>query len=255
MRLHYLSIMAVLFLGACTSQNKPIGLMGAMEEEIELVKSNMTDIQEIKIGNMTFYKGKIGKKDIVLSLSGIGKVNAAVTTTLLINKFNAKAIMFTGVGGAITNTLKVGDVVIGTNFIHYDVDLTAFGLELGRLSRETVWKYPADDKLVVLAIKTAQSILPNQKIIKGRVISGDVFVTDYKQKIYLANTFQAEALDMESSVVAHVAYKFGVPVVILRSMSDSMKGDEQEYQDLFKEIAKNSANILLNMINSPEFPY
>ena len=127
MQLQNLSIIVVLFFGACVSQKQSIGLMGAMEEEIEVVKSSMLDVKEIKIGQLVFYTGKINNRDIVLSLSGIGSVNAAITTTVLINHFNVKSIVFTGVSGAITNNLKVGDIVIGTNFIHYDVDHTIFG--------------------------------------------------------------------------------------------------------------------------------
>ena len=250
-------LVMLFYVTACSNQGtQPIGLMGAMEEEIEVVKSNMTAIKEIKVGDFVFYTGKINNRDVVLSLSGIGTVNAAITTTLLINKFNVKSIIFTGVSGAITNNLKVGDIVIGTNFIHYDVDHTVFGLEPGHISREDVWKYPADPKLISLAQNITKDLLSNQQVVLGRIASGDHFMKDKAPRFKIAQQFQADAMDMESASVAHVAYKFGVPVIIIRAMSNSTDGDDKEqYLKFFENAAKNSANILLKMVQSPEFPY
>ena len=256
MQLQNLSIIVVLFFGACVSQKQFIGLMGAMEEEIEVVKSSMLDVKEIKIGQLVFYTGKINNRDIVLSLSGIGSVNAAITTTVLINHFNVKSIVFTGVSGAITNNLKVGDIVIGTNFIHYDVDHTIFGLELGHISREDIWKYPTDLQLINLAQNITKTLCINQQVVLGKIISGDIFMKDKASRFNVAQKFQADAMDMESASVAHVAYKFNIPVVIIRSMSNRKEGDDKEqYLQFFKEAAKNSANVLINMINFVEFPY
>lgn len=251
-------LLLLLFCTSCadTNQDRPIGLMGAMEEEITLVKENMSDVKEIKIGQNIFYKGIVGNKKVVLSLSGIGTVNAAITTTLLADYFKVKSIVFTGVSGAITNNLEVGDIVLGTNFIHYDVDHTIFGLEPGHISREEVWKYPADEKLLTLAINTAQVVLPSQQVVKGRIISGDHFMKDKALRFEVAQKFQADAIDMESASVAHVAYKFGIPVVIIRAMSNSTKGDDKEqYLAFFENAAKNSANILVSMVKSSDFPY
>jgi len=163
-----------------------IGLLGAMSEEIELVKSQMKNISVIKLAGNIFYKGTIGNKNVILTKSGIGPVNASITTTLLISHFHTKSIIFTGVSGAIINDLKLGDIVIGTNFVYCDVDHTIFGLKLGQISREKIWQYPADQKLVYLAISIAQEILSNRQAIKGKIISEDVFITDRRTKINLA---------------------------------------------------------------------
>ena len=112
-----------------------IGIMGAMHEEIVELKAMMTDIDAIVLAEMTYFQGKLQGKDIVLVECGIGKVNSSICTTLLVNEFNIEKLIFTGVAGGIGNDIEVGDIVISTDLVQHDVDVTAFGLEYGVIPR------------------------------------------------------------------------------------------------------------------------
>lgn len=229
--------------------------MGAMPEEIQLIKLAMTNIQEIKVGQNVFYKGKLGVRTVILSLSGVGTVNAAMTTTLLITYFRVGAVVFSGVSGALSPHLQLGDIIIPNDFIQHNVDETALGVEIGRIHSEDIWQFPADENLCVLSLTHANKISIPQRISQGRIASGDIFVSSYQEKIKIANTFDAEAVDMESAVVAKVAYKFGIPLVIIRGISDTLNGNHEEFEASFEEIAKKPARILIDVVKDPQFPY
>jgi len=147
-----------------------IGIIGAMHEEIVELKNSMTNINEIQINNLKFYEGKLCSKDIVLVESGIGKVNAAISTTLLISQFKVEKIIFTGVAGAVNPKIKVTDIVIGTDLVESDMDVTAGGnYKLGEIPRMKSSYFKADPYLFTLAESVAIKLFGSDKVHKGRV--------------------------------------------------------------------------------------
>lgn len=221
-----------------------IGIIGAMEEEISVIKDFMSDITEIEVYNNIFYKGRLNNKDVVLVKSGIGMVNASLITTLLINKFDIKRIYFSGVAGSISKNIGVGDVVISTELMEYTFDATAFGYKKGEIPRMETSKFKPKE-----ALEEALEKLKYEKLYFGKIVSGDRFVSNVEEKTEIGKEFDALALDMESAAVAHVATVLGVDFLIIRSISDSLTDDAiMEYKEFVNVAAQNSKNIILKLI-------
>lgn len=226
-----------------------IGIIGAMHEEITELKSLMENIEEINLASFTYFTGKLENKDIVLVESGIGKVNSAVCTTLLLEKFNVKKLIFTGVAGGIGDNINVGDIVISTDLVQHDVDVSAFGLDLGVIPRMKNSFFEANKELRVLAKKSALKVFDQLKVREGRILSGDQFINGIEKIAWLKDTFKGEACEMEGASVAHVCELFDIPFVILRAISD--KANEEAKMDFAEFVhlaSKNSKEIVVNML-------
>ncbi|CAM3724108.1 5'-methylthioadenosine/S-adenosylhomocysteine nucleosidase [Mesobacillus thioparans] len=225
-----------------------IGIIGAMDEEVDLLRSKMADIEEINLAGSEFYNGKIDNQEVVLLKSGIGKVNAAMGTALLIEKFQPDVIINTGSAGGFHKELNVGDVVISTEVRHHDVDVTIFGYEYGQVPRMPAFFSP-DDKLVTVAEKSAEKINDIQ-VVKGLIASGDSFMSDPERVEFVRSKLpQLYAAEMEAAAIAQVAHQFEVPFVIIRSLSDIAGKDSNVSFDQFLETAaKNSAELILLML-------
>jgi adenosylhomocysteine nucleosidase len=225
-----------------------IGIIGAMDEEVDLLRSKMADIEEINLAGSEFYNGKIDNQEVVLLKSGIGKVNAAMGTALLIEKFHPDVIINTGSAGGFHKELNVGDVVISTEVRHHDVDVTIFGYEYGQVPRMPAYFSP-DDNLVSVAEKSAEKINDIQ-VVKGLIASGDSFMND-PERVELIRSKMPDlyAAEMEAAAIAQVAHQFEVPFVIIRSLSDIAGKDSNVSFDQFIETAaKNSAELILLML-------
>lgn len=230
---------------------KRIGIIGAMEVEVEMLK-DATDIERVEnITGMKFVVGQLEGKDIVLVTSGIGKVNAAVCAQVLVNKFDVTHIINTGVAGAIHEELDFGDLVISTDLIEHDMDATGFGYEPGQIPQMETWVFKADDELIDLAEKAGLEEEITHSIFKGRIVSGDVFISSVEKKNYLSEQFKAHAAEMEGAAIAHTCYLNEVPFLILRAMSDKANGKAHENFDVFcQEAAVNSSNIVKNILRN-----
>lgn len=226
-----------------------IGIIGAMHEEIVELKGLMDGIEEVKIASMIYYKGKLEQKEIVLVESGIGKVNSAVCTTLLIKEFGVEKIIFTGVAGGIGKDIEVGDIVISEDLVQHDFDVTAFGAKPGDIPRMEVSAFKADEKLMELAKESALKIFDKDKVRVGRIVSGDQFINGIEKIKWLETTFDAEAAEMEGASVAHVCHLFRVPFVILRAISDKADSEAKvDFPTFVHMAAKNSKEIVVNML-------
>lgn len=226
-----------------------IGIIGAMHEEIIELKALMENIEEINLASFTYFKGKLEGKNVVLVESGIGKVNSAVCTTLLLQVFNVEKLIFTGVAGGIGDNINVGDIVISTDLVQHDVDVSAFGLNLGVIPRMKNSFFLADAELRALAKESALKVFDSSKVREGRILSGDQFINGITKINWLRDTFQGEACEMEGASVAHVCELFGVPFVILRAISD--KADDEAKVDFAEFVhlaSKNSKEIVVNML-------
>ena len=201
-----------------------IGIIGAMDSEIDTLTARMTDRHEQVVAGRAFVTGRLGGRDVVVVKSGIGKVAAAVTAQMLIDRFGVDYLLNTGMAGGLDSRLAVKDLVIGTEAVQHDFDLTAFGHAAGYLYGEddtcpTVFR--ADARLVQVALEAAAQVLPAPaKAITGRVASGDVFVEDTALKQRLIADMGAAAAEMEGAAIAQTASENGVPFLILRTISD-----------------------------------
>jgi len=222
-----------------------IGIIGAMDEEISVILSEMNNISEYNINNIKFYKGKIYDKDLVLVKSGIGMVNASIITTLLIKEFDVNKILFSGVAGSLNKNINVGDIVIADSLVEYMFDATEFGYEIGQIPRMENSVFKSENLL-----NKIRDILKNDSIFYGKILSGDKFVSNLEEKEKIGKKFDALAVDMESAAVAHCAYILGVEFAIIRSISDSLNSDSvMEYAEFVNVAAMNSKEILLKLLN------
>lgn len=247
-------IIAISIIGGCTTQskdtnNKVLGVIGAMEEEVELLKDKMNIKENVKIAGMEFFKGTIKDKDIVLVRSGVGKVNMATCTQILVDEFNVTAVVNSGVAGTLDPTLNQGDIVISTDAVQHDFDTTVFGSPLGEISRLGITFFEADKDMVEIAKKSAGNI-SGINIKEGRVASGDQFVAGGVIADRIKENFgEVSAVEMEGASMAQVAYLNNIPFVILRSISDKADGGaDLSYEEFLPIAAKNASDLLEEFI-------
>ena len=223
------------------------GIICAMEEEIKSLVAQLEDKKQDTIGGIDFYSGTINGKEVVLTRSGIGKVQAGVTTGLLIANYKVDAVINSGSAGGIGEGLRVGDVVLSTGAAYHDADATAFGYKPGQLPQQPQI-YTADKDLLEAISKAAKE--SNLVAKEGLIVTGDQFVSS-SEKIAAIKEIYPEALscEMEGAAIAQVAYQFSVPFLIIRAMSDV--GDEdagQNFDEFIIEAGKKSANMILNFL-------
>ncbi|MFN7249172.1 MAG: 5'-methylthioadenosine/S-adenosylhomocysteine nucleosidase [Anaerobacillus sp.] len=224
-----------------------IGIIGAMDEEVELLIGKLDNKADETIAGCEFYSGTLNGIDVVLLKSGIGKVNAAIGTTLLIEKYNPNYIINTGSAGGFEQSLKVGDIVISTEVRYNDVDATVFGYEFGQVPRMPAF-YTPNDRLVSIAEKSAHEVGVHS--VKGLILSGDSFMSDERRVAELKDRFvNAYCAEMEAGAIAQVCYQFDCPFVIIRSLSDIAGSDaKMSYDQFLQKAAVNSANLVLLML-------
>lgn len=225
-----------------------LGIIGAMAEEIELIKKNIDQLEVHEIGDIIFLKGTINKQDIILCQSGIGKVNAAFATTLLIYHFQVKGILFSGVAGGVKPELNINDLVIGTDFLYHDVDATALGYQMSELPDGYLSLFKADPVFSNVIHNISIELFGENKVFEGRIISGDQFIASYNKIQEFQSFYDAYAVDMESAAVAHIANKSKIPCCIIRSISDKADGQANEiYEEFFRNAAEKSAQIVVGL--------
>lgn len=226
-----------------------IGIIGAMDEEVDVLKSEMS-VNEIKsIANMDFYIGVLEGKEVALVRCGIGKVNAAICTQILISELDAKIIINTGVAGAINDSLNVLDIVVSSDVQQHDFDVTGFGHKLGEIPRMEKSIFPADEKLVQKALTASKEVLKQNNAVEGRIVSGDIFVSDAKLKEKLLENFGAYCTEMEGAAIGHTCYVNNIPFVIIRAMSDKADGSaHSNFNEFVQQAADHSKDIVKIML-------
>lgn len=226
-----------------------IGIIGAMDEEVELLQSVMTDTKTYKIANSLFIKGKMGSKEVVLLKSGIGKVNAAMTTTILIERFNPTSIINTGSAGGFAEDLNVGDVVISSEVVHHDVDVTAFDYVYGQVPNLPP-TFKADQSLINQTTQALEQLNVTSRI--GLIATGDSFMNDAKRIASIRELFPTMlAAEMEGAAIAQVCYQYDVPFVIIRALSDiAGKNAPISFNDFLKLAAENAANLIIKVVEN-----
>lgn len=228
------------------------GIIGAMDIEVETLKSEITDSDIISVGDMTFYCGKIDGVDVIVVKCGIGKVNAARCAQTLCDKFNVSALINTGIGGGIGDGLSVGDLVIGDSLVQHDFDVTGFGYAKGYMFSGDKGKpthYYADKNIIENLKKAAKMHIDEKKIKSGIIATGDIFVSDSKTKLDIKNLFNAMVCEMEGGAIAQTASLNNVPFAVVRAISDLADGSASEsYAEFEKETARLSAKIIKSFL-------
>ena len=206
-----------------------IGIIGAMDSEVDTLFSRMTAKEKINLQHLTFYKGKLFDKDVVIVKCGIGKVNAALCTQLLILNFKVSKIINTGIAGAIGEGLKIYDFVVSTEAVYHDFDVQFFGYKLGQVPGmpET---FKADTSLVDTAISAFEQtdFSKELKIKKGLIASGDQFISGNEKKAFIISNFHPQCVEMEGCAIAHTCYANNIPFVLIRCMSDTADDSVKE---------------------------
>lgn len=233
-----------------------IGIIGAMDNEInKLTREEMTSVEVITKTGMQFHVGRLGDNDVVIVKSGIGKVNAAICAQILIDCFQVTHLINTGIAGSLDNRINIGDIVICSDAMHHDIDLSPLGFEPGIIpeigSDNNLKSFPGDPYLRGLAKEACLAEAPGVGIHEGRIVSGDQFISSSAQRTYLINTFHALCTEMEGAAIAHTAFLNGIPFIILRAISDKADDEADVSFDTFQnEAAKNCAKVVACMVKN-----
>lgn len=217
-----------------------IGIIVAEEKELLEVKKIMNNLREKYIYEKIFYIGSIEEKEVVLVKSNVGKVNSARVTQLLIDYFNIDLVINVGTAGSVDNSLEIGDVVVATELVQYDFDVTPFGRKLGEIENigESI---KVDEKLLELFNKI--------NVKKGIIASGDKFIVNSEDKDNIRNTFKALAIEMEGASIAQVCYLDKIPFLVIRSITDKLDGSSKiDFEKFLESSSKSAANILKEIL-------
>lgn len=227
------------------------GIIGAMELEVETLKSKMAVSQIVKKAGMEFFEGNLNGARVVIVRSGVGKVNAALCVQILADLFEVTHIINTGVAGSLNAMLDIGDILVSRDAIHHDVDATIFGYKLGEVPQLGIREFPADERLMQLAKTTCERVNPDCHAVIGRVVSGDQFISSKEIKKKLSADFQGDCAEMEGTAIAHGAYLNQIPFVIIRAISDKADDSaEMDYPTFEKAAALHSAALVEEMVAS-----
>lgn len=226
-----------------------IALIGAMPPEISLLQESLQNLRSEHLADFDIYCGEYAGKNVVLALSGIGKVNAALSTALVL-QHRPDFVINTGSAGGLGSGLKVGDVVIGTQTAHHDVDVTAFGYAIGHVPQMPV-RFESDPALCAAAEKAAAAF-EHAAVHRGLIVSGDQFVHSSESVAEVRRHFpDAQAVEMEAAAIAQSCHRFGVPFVVVRAISDLADEEaDTSFETFLKTASVHSAKMVLQLIEA-----
>ncbi len=221
-----------------------IGIIGAMEEEVKAFKEKMSTKEQFEKAGRTFYIGSLHDHDVIVVTSGIGKVNAASCTQILVDHFDVESIINVGIAGGLCEGINPGDVVIADSLVEHDMDVSFFnGDKLGQIPNMDVYDFKCDESLLEKSKEVVNELDIHFTV--GRIVSGDQFIFDREKQVFLSEYFNASAVEMEGASIGHVAYLNNMPFIVIRSISDNAVIGEHMNYETFKDIAiENSVNIL-----------
>lgn len=225
-----------------------LGIIAAMSEELEILLQDMKVESKDTKANMTFHQGNLWGQEVVAVVCGIGKVNAAICTQILISEYNVDKVINVGVAGGIGREIFPGNVVIADSLVQYDMDTTAFGDPMGQIPRLDTFDFKCNKELVELCQEACKE---NDEIksFTGRIVTGDQFVASVEKVRWLEEEFGAAACEMEGGSIAHVCYLNNIPFVVIRSISDNANnGAHMDFAEFTAIGVKNSTSILKSMI-------
>lgn len=226
-----------------------LGIIGAMDVEVRKLREMMENVETQTVAGMTFHKGTLQGKDVVVVRSGIGKVNAGLCSQILVDRYQIDGIVNTGIAGSLKNEVNVGDIVLSTVAVQHDVDATGFGYQVGEIPQLGTKEFPADEHLLELAVKCCEKANPDIQTFTGRIASGDQFINSREKKNWIHDTFDAYCTEMEGAAIAQAAYLNQIPYLIVRAISD--KADDSanvDYNEFEAKAVEHSVKLMLAML-------
>ncbi len=215
---------------------KKLGIIGAMQLEVETLLGNLEGASQRNIAGSVFYEGILEGLDVVIVQCGVGKVNAALCAQILCTAYGVTQIVNTGIAGSLSAQLDIGDLVVSRDAMYHDFDCVHFGYEMGKVPGMDTVAFPADETLAALAFAAAEEVNPGHTAV-GRIASGDLFVAEKAAKERIISVTGAVCTEMEGAAIAHTAYRNQVPFVILRAISDKADDSAEMDYPTFERIA------------------
>ena len=226
-----------------------IGIIGAMAEEVDVLKNEAKNLKTTELSGMDFCEGVLEGKNVVIVQCGMGKVNAGVCANTLINEFGCTRIINTGVAGSLDNQIDIGDIVVSVDAVQHDFTVEAIGFEKGEIPYTGLYAFPADEEMRKTAVAAAQEIAPGHHVFEGRVCTGDQFISSKEEKEQILSDFGGLCCEMEGGAIAQICYLNNTPFVIIRAISDKADESESVNFEIFKEeAAANCAKIVQYMV-------
>ena len=227
-----------------------VGIIGAMDEEVSRLKGEMTNVLVHRKAGMDFYTGFLKEKETVIVKSGIGKVNAAICTQILIDDYKVDCVINTGDAGSLNNDINIADIVLSTDAIQHDVDVTNWDYKHGQIPRMDTSVFVADERLIKLAESVCKEVNKDISVFTGRVVSGDQFICDKQKKQWLAEYFGAFCTEMEGAAIAQAAYLNQVPFLIIRAISDKADDSaDMAYEEFEMKAIHYTVQLVLGMMS------
>ena len=226
-----------------------VGIIGAMDLEVQALKGLMDNAVVETISTIDFYKGNINGVETVVAVAGVGKVNAAVCTQILVDDFGVDYVINTGIAGSLKNEINIADIVISDDVLHHDMDATIFGDPAGQIPRMDTLSFPADEKLVKKAVAANEKANPDIHTFTGRVVSGDQFISDKDVKERISSLFHPMCVEMEGAGIAQAAYLNKVSYVIIRAISDKADNSAtMDYPTFEKKAIAHSVRLMKELL-------
>lgn len=225
------------------------GIIGAMEEEIILLKEKMDIEVVVKKASMEFYQGLLNGREVVLVKSGIGKVNAGLCAQILVDVFHVTHLINTGIAGSLKAEINIGDVVVSSDALQHDMDARSFGYARGEIPRMGTISFPADPELIEMAKTACEEVNPEINVFVGRIVTGDQFIAERSVKNEIASWTDGFCTEMEGAAIAQAAYLNRVPFVIVRAISD--KADDSasvDYPTFEQQAIEHSVRLVENFV-------
>ncbi len=220
-----------------------------MDLEVEKLIEAMDLKEKVEFSDRTFHVGKIGNAQVVLARCGVGKVNAAITVQMMVDKFNITEIINTGIAGSLDEKIDIGDIVLATGAVYHDMEAIAFGYERGQVPQMDVFEFPTSEELIELADKSCKKVNPDVKTFRGRIASGDQFIAGKEVKNNIKTWFNPLCVEMEGCARAHTAYVNNIPCLIIRAISDKADDSaEMDYPTFEKKAAVHCAAMVIEMM-------
>ena len=227
------------------AENIKVGIIGAMDSEVELLKSKIEGAHTRELAGLAFVEGTLEGVDVVVVKCGVGKVNAAMCAQALVSVLGCTRVINTGVAGSLDNRIEIGDIVVSTDAVEHDMDVTALGYAPGEHPDLHLVAFEADLGLRAVVVEAARGV-DGVNVFEGRVCSGDQFIGSAAAKERIVSTFGGMCCEMEGAAIAHVCYVAGIPYVVVRAISDKADGSANvSYPEFEATAAKHCASVVL----------
>lgn len=227
-----------------------IGIIGAMDLEVDTLKAQMQLDKEVTKAGMTFCEGTLNGANVVIVRSGVGKVNAGVCVQILADLFDVTHVINTGIAGSLNADLDIGDILVSTDAVYHDMDVTIFGYAQGQVPGTAQAAFTADETMIALAMESCKAVNPDIHCRSGRVVSGDQFISSKEIKSKLIDVFGGYCAEMEGAAIAHAATLNQLPFVVIRAISDKADDSaEMDYPSFERAAAKHSAALVADLVS------